>query len=124
MAERRIRISAGGVGAEAALNDSKTADQLWAALPIRAEANTWGEEIYFSIPVNAPAEKPKTVVAPGEIAYWPPGKAFCIFFGHTPASTGDEIRPASAVNPLGRVTGDPKVFLMVRDGEKVVIEKA
>lgn len=123
MPERRIRIKAGSVSAEAVLNNSKTADQIWAALPIQAEADTWGEEIYFSIPVNAPPESPKNVVDLGEIAYWPPGTAFCIFFGRTPASRGDEIRPASAVNSLGRVVGDPKVFLKVRDGEPVVIEK-
>jgi uncharacterized protein len=124
MAERKIRIRAGAVAAEAALNDSKTADMLWAALPVEAEADTWGEEIYFSVPVSAPAENPKTVVDLGEIAYWPPGTAFCIFFGRTPASRGDEIRPASAVNPLGKIIGDSKVFLKVKDGEPVVIEKA
>src|SRR5689334_8800651 len=117
---RAIRITAGGVSVAAELNESRTAAAVWDALPIDAKAQTWGDEIYFAIPVDAEEERTaKEVVALGDLAYWPPGKAFCIFFGPTPASRGDEIRPASAVNVVGRVGGDATVFKKVRSGARV-----
>lgn len=123
--EKKIRITAGDISAEAVLNDSQTAEKIWNALPIRQRGNTWGDEIYFSIPVReGEADDAKEVVSLGELAYWPPGTAFCIFFGRTPASRGNEIRPASAVNPVGMISGDPTVFKQVPDGATVVIEKA
>ena len=120
---RELRIKAGGVEAIAELNDTKTADAIWEALPITARGSTWGDEIYFGIPVYVGEENGKEVVELGDIAYWPPGSAFCIFFGPTPASRGSEIRPASAVNVVGRVKGDAKVFKSVRSGEQVILEK-
>lgn len=123
----RIRISttsAGEVYAELSEESPRTARAVWDALPIEARASTWGDEIYFSIPVEAEAENPKEVVEMGDLGYWPPGSAFCVFFGPTPASRGDEIRPASPVNVLGRVEGDPRVFKEVRSGERVVLERA
>ena len=123
--ERRIRITAGQVSATAVLHLSPTADAIWSALPIEARANTWGDEIYFSIPVKAALEKDaQEVVQLGDLGYWPPGTAFCIFFGPTPTSHGDEIRPASAVNIVGNVQGDPKVFKQVASGAKIVIQRA
>jgi uncharacterized protein len=124
MASRMIRIMAGAVTAEARLNESRTARAIWDALPIEANADTWGDEIYFGVGIEARAESPREVVEVGDLAYWPPGKAFCIFFGPTPASRGDEVRPASGVNVIGRVTADPKVFKKVRAGAKVRIERA
>jgi len=121
---REIKIIAGGVEAIAELNDSKTADAIWNALPIRARGSTWGDEIYFGIPVSVGEENGKEIVDMGDVAYWPPGNAFCIFFGPTPASRGSEIRPASAVNVVGKVKGDPKIFKAVRSGEQVVLERA
>lgn len=120
---RRLRISAGGVVAVADLNESRTADLIWQALPIEARGSTWGEEIYFSIPVNMSEDDSQSVVALGDIAYWPPGKAFCVFFGSTPASHGDEIRPASPVNVVGRINGDVRSFRKVASGAKVVLER-
>jgi len=120
---RRIKITAGSVSATAQLNDSKTADAIWNALPITGRANTWGDEIYFSIPVNMGQDNAQAVVNLGDLGYWPPGTAFCIFFGRTPVSRGDEIRPASPVNVFGHIEGDPTVFKKVRDGETVTIEK-
>ena len=120
----RMRISAGGVSAVAGMNDSATAAAIWEALPIEARGNTWGDEIYFSIPVSMPEQNGREVVELGDIAYWPPGTAFCIFFGPTPASRGDEIRPASAVNVVGRIDGDPKIFRSVASGTKVILERA
>ena len=122
---RRIKISAGGVSAEGELNDSKTADAIWNALPITASASTWGDEIYFGISVTAGEENARATVDMGDLGYWPPGSAFCIFFGPTPMSQSpDEIRPASPVNVFGKVTGDPKVFRQVRSGERVSIQRA
>jgi hypothetical protein len=124
MADRRIRIAAGPVSADATLDDSATADAVWAALPLAVAGQTWGDEIYFSIPVKAAAESPRETVDMGDLAYWPPGSAFCIFFGPTPASRGAEIRPASPVNVFGRVTGDPTIFKKVRAGTPIRIERA
>lgn len=118
-----IRIRVGVLEAAAELNDTATARAIGAALPVRAEAQTWGDEIYFAIPVDQPLEADaKELVQPGDLGYWPTGRAFCIFFGPTPISRAGEIRPASAVNVIGRVLGDAKVFKQVADGEPVQIE--
>ncbi|MGC8839742.1 MAG: cyclophilin-like fold protein [Anaerolineae bacterium] len=122
---RRIRIRSGKVEATAVLDDSPTSQAIWDALPIEGRANTWGEEIYFTIPVSLGlAEGAREVVEVGELGYWPPGRAFCIFFGRTPVSRGDEVRAASPVNVFGRVEGNPKVFKKVRDGDPITLERA
>ncbi|HEY7541017.1 MAG TPA: cyclophilin-like fold protein [Methylomirabilota bacterium] len=121
--DRLIRITAGSVSAEARLNDSNTAGAIWDALPIEAKGQTWGDEIYFDIGLSAPAEKAREVVDVGDLAYWPPGQAFCIFFGPTPASRGDECRAASAVNVVGKIVGDARVFTKVRSGSRVTIAR-
>ena len=122
--EKKVRISVSDLKVEAELNESKTAQWVWEALPMEAKTNLWGEEIYFAIPVKMGLEKgSREVVSAGELGYWPTGHAFCIFFGPTPASQGDEIRAASAVNVIGRVLGDPKVFLKVKEGAKIILEK-
>ena len=123
MADRKIRITAGRVTAEAVLNDSDTAGAVWDALPLTVPGQTWGDEIYFGIPVTAKSEKACAVVELGDLAFWPPGSAFCIFYGPTPASRGSEIRPASPVNVFGRVLGDPTVFKAVRSGTTVRVER-
>lgn len=121
---RQIKITAGPVEAIADLDDSPTADVIWEALPIKGQANTWGDEIYFDIPVFLdPSAGAREAVAVGELGYWPPGHAFCIFFGRTPASRGDEPRAASAVNVFGRVAGDATIFRQVANGESVFIER-
>lgn len=123
--DKKIRILVSDLKVEAELNESETAQLIWEALPMGERANRWGEEIYFAIPVKKGLEKgSREVVSAGELGYWPTGHAFCIFFGPTPASRGDEIRAASAVNIIGKVSGDPKVFLKVKDGSKVKIERA
>ena len=119
----RIRITAGDVSLEAELNESATAKALLGALPIAGRGNRWGDEIYFSIPVEAEAgPDARADVAVGEIAYWPPGSAFCIFWGPTPASSGPEPRAASPVNPLGTIDGDATQFAAVPSGAKVTLE--
>ena len=114
-----IRITAGLVQVEAVLNDTQTSQAIREVLPTTATANTWGDEIYFGIPVNADLEDGQETV---DLGYWPPGRAFCIFFGPTPASRGNEIRPASAVTVTGKVTGDATRFTGVRSETTVTIE--
>lgn len=122
---RKIQITAGDVSAAAVLKDNPTGDAIWEALPIEGQVNTWGEEIYFSIPVHLDqAGDARETVDMGNLGYWPPGNAFCIFFGRTPMSRGDEIRPASAVNVFGQVEGDATIFTSVADGTRIEIEKA
>lgn len=120
---KRIRIKAGRIEMSAELNESKTASLIWDALPIKAKVNTWGDEIYFSIPVKAELDDPEEVVEKGDLGYWPPESAFCIFFGPTPISKGEEIRPASGVNLVGRLLGDPQEFEKVSSGERIILEK-
>jgi uncharacterized protein len=118
-----IRITAGSVIMKGELNDSPTAAAIESALPIQAIARTWGEEIYFPISVERKLDDTAAeVVEVGDLGYWPSGKALCIFFGPTPASRREEIRPASAVNLVGKVLGDAKQFRIVEEGELVRIE--
>ena len=118
-----IVITAGSIRLEAELNDTFTAKAISNILPITAAANTWGDEIYFSMPITLELENGQEVVDLGDLGYWPPGGAFCIFYGLTPASRGDEIRPASAVTIIGKVQGDVTA-LKQTSVEQVVIEAA
>ena len=120
---KKLRITAGDVSATAVVHDTQTAKAIWEALPIEARANTWGDEIYFGIDVHLEEEDAQAVVDMGALGYWPPGHALCIFFGRTPMSRGNEIRPASPVNLFGKVEGDPTLFTRVPDGAKVLVEK-
>ena len=117
-----IRISAASVRQEADLNDTTTARQIWEALPIEAAGSRWGDEIYFAIPVRAGTERGQETVQAGDLGYWEPGSAFCLFWGPTPASRGDEIRPANPVTVFGRLDGDPKAFDGFRSGIRVKVE--
>lgn len=122
---KRIRITAGKVSALADLDASPTAEAIWSALPIQASASRWGDEVYFEIPVRLEeAPGARQVMKVGELGYWPIGSAFCVFFGPTPASEGEEPRAYSNVNPFGLVQGDPGVFSAVRSGARVVVGRA
>ncbi len=119
-----IVIMVEGNSFEAELDDSMTGKAIYGALPIRAKGQRWGGEIYFDIPVSCELEEDsREVLEEGELGYWPPGQAFCIFFGPTPASGGDEIRAASAVNIVGRIKGDLSGLWDVPDGAEVCIER-
>ena len=120
---RGIVVTAGPVSLDAELNDSDTAGAVWDALPIACPGNTWGDEIYFRIPVEAEGRDLNEVVEAGDLAFWPPGNAFCIFFGPTPASRGDEIRAASGVEVIGRITGDATELRQVSSGTPVTIAR-
>ena len=125
MSDRQVKISAGGVTVTAVLNGSDTAGQLWDALPVTGRVQTWGDEIYFSIPVSAEEEADsQETVEVGAVAYWPPGSALCLFWGPTPMSSPGEIRPASAVNVMGMIEGDPTVLEQVADGTEIVVERS
>jgi hypothetical protein len=118
-----IHIEAGSVEAIAELNATHAAQAIWQALPIKSEASIWGEEVYFSIPVYTELEAGSLSVKVGDLAYWPTGNAFCIFFGPTPISPKNEIRPASSVTVFGRIIGDAKIFKSGKEGAAVVISR-
>ncbi|MBM4284926.1 MAG: hypothetical protein FJ128_06715 [Deltaproteobacteria bacterium] len=121
-----IRLIAGDVRVEGYLDDSPTGRALAEALPFRGRAALWGEEIYFPVPPVARDldDTARTVVEVGDLGYWPPGQAFCIFFGPTPGSRPGEIRPASAVNLVGRLTGEVGGLTQVPEGAPVRVERA
>jgi hypothetical protein len=113
-----IRIRVGGVGAAAWLNDTDTAGKVLGVLPFTSSVSVWGDEVYFDIPVDTGLENGQDLVELGDIAYWPKGKALCIFFGRTPIGKGDEIRPISPVTVVGRVVADRETFRRLLDGLK------
>jgi diacylglycerol kinase (ATP) len=122
---RAITIHAGDVSLTAELNDSATADLIWDALPIDGPAQTWGDEIYFEIPVvTSQASDARQDVEVGTLAYWPVGHALCIFFGPTPVSTGDLPRAYSPVNVVGKVVGDAALLRKVSGGVTVRLTRA
>lgn len=128
MLPTKIKIHTSSTGyVEAEINEEKnpkTAKAIVESLPFESSANTWGEEVYFSIPVDVDEEKSQREVEVGDCGYWPAGNCFCIFFGRTPASSGSKPVAASPVNVFGHIIGDAKVFKKVKDGEKIRVEKA
>ena len=124
MGDRQIQISTGNLTLAATLNELETANQLWESLPITGRVQIWGDEIYFSIPLNVEEElgSHETVQA-GTVAYWPPGSALCLFWGPTPISAPGEIRPASAVNVVGILDNDPNLLAEVPSQAEIIIEK-
>jgi hypothetical protein len=120
-----IVLKAGDFKLEGYLDDSPTAQALAEALPINGNAHLWGDEIYFAVPQVAAEldDTSKVVVEVGDIGYWPAGRAICFFFGLTPASLPGEIRPASPVNMVGRLLGDPCCLKLVAEGTPVRLER-
>jgi len=121
--DKRIRIRANTIEVTAELNNTKTAEAIWEALPIRSQVSLWGEEIYFSIPIHLELENGQELVDIGDLGYWPPGSAFCIFFGPTPTSRGEEIRPASPISVFGKIVGDAKVLSQIKQGAEITVER-
>lgn len=123
--KRKVTIIAGTVSAQGELFDTPTADAIWQALPFESPFDFWGDEIYFTIPVSLALEKDaQETVKKGDLGYWPSGAAFCIFFGPTPISRGDEIRPASRVNIFGRIKENPEVFQRASSRERIRVERS
>jgi hypothetical protein len=120
----RIRFDFGTLTLDAELLDTPTARAVAAALPVATAALTWGEEVYFEVPVKVAAEKDaRAVVTPGEIAYWPDGHCIALGFGRTPISRGDEIRLASPCNIFAKALGDVKALAAVRGGTAVKVTR-
>ena len=122
MSYKKVRITAGNVAVEGDLYDTKEARKISSALPLRSKANTWGDEIYFSVPLQLQIENGREVVDAGDIGYWPDGPSLCLFFGPTPMSRRGEIRAASPVAVVGRISGDATILRKVRPGTEIVIE--
>ena len=120
----KIKIFTGDIEAEAELENTATAKSVYNSMPLDGAANRWGDEIYFVIPVKLDAEKDATdIVEKGDVAYWPEGSCFCIFFGKTPESTDTEIKAASKVNVFGKITTDLNVFKSVMNGDLIIVEQ-
>jgi len=123
MARIRIAWKSGEVTAE--LNDTPTARALLAALPVEARANTWGEEVYFTLPVAAKLDPgAKQVVEPGTVCFWVQGQALALPFGATPISKAMECRLVTPCNVVGRIDGDPRQLAGVRDGDAIRVAVA
>ena len=121
----RIRITWGKGEAYGVLDDTPTAKKLFDVLPCSSVANTWGEEVYFSVRVRAELESDAQQVVPaGTICFWVQGQSLAIPFGPTPVSRGDECRLVTKVNVLGKLEGDPRVLTTVRDGDEIRVEVA
>lgn len=121
---KKIQITTEGTTKEVLLNANETAEAIWEALPLNGTVNRWGDEIYFNIPVQIPlATDARAEIEIGEVAFWPPGQAFCIFWGPTPASSGSEPRAASPVNVFGKVEDQPGDFGRVQDGAAIQITR-
>jgi len=120
----RIRFDFGNLTLDAELLDTPTAKAVAAALPLSSVVLTWGEEVYFDVPITAPREAAaRDVVTPGEIAYWPEGPALAIGFGRTPISVGTETRLASPCNVFARAIGDVKGLKAIKAGTRVTVTK-
>jgi hypothetical protein len=118
----KINLAVGNVSLQAEIFDTPTANKILEALPFESSANVWGDEIYFDIPLNlAPEPDARAEVEVGDLAYWPAGPAFCIFFGPTPVSTGSQPRAYSPVNVFGKVLGDATQFKGVPSGAEVKV---
>lgn len=121
----QIQISFDQLSIPAELNDSPTARAIWQRLPLESQVNTWGEEIYFEIPIDMPQESGSVeILSVGDLGYWPVGRAFCMFFGPTPVSTDQRPRAYSPVNLLGRILGDCAKLKSIHSGEMVRLERA
>jgi hypothetical protein len=120
---RRLLFEIDGRTFPATLHDTPTADAIWNALPLDCAYSVWGDEIFFDCGVRLSPDDGQETVALGDVGYWPPGSAICLFYGSTPMSGPGEIRPASAVSVFGKLEGDPKSLKSLR-GRRVNVRRA
>lgn len=119
---KKIIIKTKNMSMEAELKDTPTAEMIFKSLPLEGNANVWGDEIYFEIPLDLELEpEGREEVEIGDLAYWPSGTAFCIFFGPTPVSRDEKPRAYSPVNVFGKITEDAILFKNVLQGEKIQV---
>ena len=120
---KKLRIKVGDIIIDAELFPTPTADAILEQLPFFSDANTWGDEVYFSVPVSAEKEEDaRDIIEPGELAFWVEGQCIAIGFGPTPISQGDEIRLAAATNIWGRSLTDVRLLSQAKDGDPVIVE--
>ena len=122
--QKKIIFTSGSINIEGILNESETAEKIWSSLPLDSLVNTWGDEIYFSVPVDNELENSKEVVDLGDIGFWPPGNAICLFFGPTPISSEGEIRPASSVNIVGKLIGSLEELKLIKSASRISVVKS
>ena len=122
--DRKISFTSGSITIEGILNDTETAKKIWSSLPLDSSVNTWGDEIYFSVQVDNELENSQEIVDLGDIGFWPPGNAICLFFGPTPISSEGEIRPASSVNIVGKIIGNLEELKLIKSASKISVVKS
>ncbi|MBN1780520.1 hypothetical protein JW948_05290 [bacterium] len=124
MTQNHIRICFGDTCIRARLLPNRSADAVWQSLPLEAVVNTWGQELYFSLPLDIPMDNDaREILEPGDLAYWPVGQTFCLFFGPTPVSTDHRPRAASAVNIFGKVDDDLEKLRYILSGDRVSVDR-
>lgn len=123
MEYRAIIIKVNHLELKIKIDSSQLADLVWERLPIEALINLWGDEIYFQTDLDNQTNLLQQSVEIGDVAFWPPGQAICLFFGETSMSTPDEIRPASPVSVFGKLVDDPKLLKTVKSGQSVYLIK-
>ncbi len=122
--DRKISFTSGSITIEGILNETETAKKIWSSLPLDSSVNTWGDEIYFSVQVDNELENSQEIVDLGDIGFWPPGNAICLFFGPTPISSEGEIRPASSVNIVGKIIGNLEELKLIKSASKISVVKS
>ena len=122
--DRKISFTSGSITIEGILNETETAKKIWSSLPLDSSVNTWGDEIYFSVQVDNELEYSQEIVDLGDIGFWPPGNAICLFFGPTPISSEGEIRPASSVNIVGKLIGNLEELKLIKSASKISVVKS
>jgi hypothetical protein len=121
---KKVKIETGDIALVAEFNDSETAQAIYDILPVTGSANVWGDEIYFSIPLHVEqSADAREEVEVGDLAFWPAGDAFCIFFGPTPVSRDEKPRAYSPVNVFGRITGDAAQLRRVSNADQVRVSR-
>ena len=122
--KRKISFTSGSITIDGILNETETAKKIWSSLQLDSSVNTQGDEIYFSVQVDNELENSQEIVDLGDIGFWPPGNAICLFFGPTPISSEGEISPASSVNIVGKIIGNLEELKLIKSASKISVVKS